>query len=57
MLLRIDLDVTADNEKAISLYQSFGFEIEGTKKYVIIKDGKYADLFMKARYNIPTQGK
>lgn len=57
MLVRIELDVTADNEKAISLYQSFGFEIEGTKKYAIMKDGKYADLLMMARYNIPTQFK
>jgi putative acetyltransferase len=57
MLVRIELDVTADNEKAISLYRSFGFEIEGTKKYAIIKDGKYADLLMMARYNIPTQFK
>lgn len=57
MLLRIELDVTADNEKAISLYQSPGFAIEGTKKYAIIKDGKYADLLMKARSNIPTQVK
>lgn len=57
MLVRIELDVTADNEKAISLYQSFGFEIEGTKKYAIIKDGKYADLLMMARYHIPTQFK
>lgn len=57
MLVRIELDVTADNEKAISLYQSFGFEIEGTKKYAIMKDGKYADLLMMARYNIPAQFK
>lgn len=55
MLLRIELEVTADNEKAISLYQSFGFEIEGTKRYATIKDGKYADLLMMARYNIPSQ--
>lgn len=57
MLIRIELDVTADNEKAISLYRSFGFKIEGTKKYAIMKDGKYADLLMMARYNIPTQFK
>jgi putative acetyltransferase len=57
MLLRIELDVTVDNEKAINLYQSFGFEIEGTKKYAIIKNGKYADLLMKARYTISTQVK
>jgi putative acetyltransferase len=32
MLVRIELDITSDNKKAISFYQSFGFEIEGTKK-------------------------
>jgi putative acetyltransferase len=57
MLVRIEFDVTADDEKAISIYLSFGFEIEGTKKYAIIKDGKYADLLMMVRYNIPTQFK
>jgi len=57
VLVRIELDVTTDNERAISLYQSFGFEVEGKKKYAIIKDGKYADLIIMARYNIPTQFK
>jgi putative acetyltransferase len=57
MLVRIELEVTTDNERSITLYQSFGFEIEGQKKYAIIKDGKYADLLVMARYNIPTQFK
>ncbi|MCQ1537270.1 GNAT family N-acetyltransferase [Methanosarcina sp. KYL-1] len=54
MLVRIELDVTEDNERAIGLYKSFGFEIEGKKKYSIIKGGKYADLFMMARYTLPS---
>ena len=57
MLVRIELEVTTDNERAITLYQSFGFEVEGKKKYAIIKDGKYADLLLMGRYNIPTQFK
>ena len=57
MLVRIELEVTTDNERAITLYQSFGFEVEGKKKYAIIKDGKYADLLLMARYKIPTQFK
>lgn len=57
MLVRIELDVTSDNERAIHLYNSFGFELEGKKKYSIIKDGKYADLLMMARYRIPAQFK
>ncbi|MCU7497541.1 MAG: GNAT family N-acetyltransferase, partial [Ignavibacteria bacterium] len=39
MLVRIELDVTEDNERAVNLYRSFGFEIEGKKKYSIIKNG------------------
>lgn len=31
MLVRIELDVTTDNERAISLYQYFGFEAEERK--------------------------
>lgn len=53
MLVRIELDVTEDNERAIGLYRSFGFEVEGKKKYSIIKGGKYADLLMMARYRLP----
>lgn len=57
MLVRIELDVTSDNERAIHLYNSLGFEVEGRKKFSIVKDGKYADLIMMARYNIPSQFK
>ncbi len=57
MLVRIELDVTENNERAINLYRSFGFEIEGKKKYSIIKNGRYADLFMMARYTLPSQFK
>jgi putative acetyltransferase len=57
MLVRVELEVTPDNERAICLYNSFGFEVEGRKKYSIIKGGKYADLIIMARYNIPSQFK
>jgi len=55
--VRIELDVTEGNERAIHLYRSFGFEVEGKKKYSIIKGGKYADLLMMARYTFPSQFK
>lgn len=49
-LIRVDLDVSADNLRAIKLYQLFGFVIEGTKKYAFIRDGKYHDMYFMARY-------
>jgi putative acetyltransferase len=52
MLIRIELGVFTDNEKAINLYKSLGFKIEGTKKYAIIRNGKYDDEYLMARYNI-----
>ena len=52
MLVRIELGAFTDNEKAINRYKSLGFEIEGTKKYAIIRNGKYEDEYLMARYNI-----
>lgn len=52
MLVRLELSVLVDNERAINLYKSIGFVIEGTKKYAIIKNGKYADEYIMARYNL-----
>lgn len=52
MLVRIELGVFTDNEKAINLYKSLGFEIEGKRKYAIIRNGKYDDDYLMARYNI-----
>lgn len=50
MLIRLELEVFTDNEKAIKLYKSFGFEIEGTRKYAAIRNGQYADEYIMARY-------
>ncbi|MEZ0536694.1 GNAT family N-acetyltransferase [Caldicellulosiruptoraceae bacterium PP1] len=52
MLKRIELGVFADNERAIKLYKSLGFEIEGLKKYAAIRNGTYADEYIMARYKI-----
>lgn len=51
-LMRLELTVFVDNERAINLYKSFGFEIEGRKKYAVIRNGEYADEYIMARYNI-----
>jgi putative acetyltransferase len=51
MLVRIELSAFVENERAVNLYQSFGFQIEGVKKYASIRNGKYADEYLLARYN------
>lgn len=53
MLVRLELGVFVDNERAINLYKSLGFEFEGTKKYAAIRNGKYEDEYLMARYNLP----
>lgn len=49
MLVRIELTVFADNEKAINLYKKFNFEVEGLKKKAGIRNGEYVDELMMAR--------
>lgn len=49
MLVRLELGVFTDNEKAIGLYKSLGFEIEGTKRCAIIRNGKYTDEYIMSR--------
>lgn len=51
-LVRLELNVFADNLPAVKLYESLGFVVEGTKKYGAIKEGHYGDLFLMARYNV-----
>jgi L-phenylalanine/L-methionine N-acetyltransferase len=52
MLIRVELTAFVENEGAVRLYQSFGFQIEGTKRYAAIRNGKYADEYLMARYNL-----
>jgi RimJ/RimL family protein N-acetyltransferase len=42
-LQRVELDVWASNERAIGLYQKFGFQIEGRKRKARFIDGNYED--------------
>jgi putative acetyltransferase len=49
MLVRVELSVFVDNERAIGLYRKFGFEIEGTKKKAVIRNGEYVDELIMAR--------
>jgi len=48
-VLRIELGVYADNERAIGLYQRFGFEIEGRQRAYALRAGRYVDSLMMAR--------
>lgn len=46
---RIELDVNTDNPAAVHLYQKFGFEIEGTRRYHAYGHGRWADSYFMAR--------
>lgn len=49
MLVRVELGVYADNERAIHLYKKMGFEVEGTRRKAAIRGGTYADELIMAR--------
>ena len=51
-LKRIELTVYTDNERAIRLYQRFGFQIEGTHRGYALKAGVYADAPAMARLRL-----
>lgn len=48
-LSRIELTVYTDNAAAISLYEKFGFVIEGTHRRFAFRGGEYADACSMAR--------
>lgn len=48
-LHRLELTVFCDNQAAIGLYQSFGFETEGTHRAFAYRAGTYVDAFAMAR--------
>ena len=48
-VLRIELQVYADNQIAIRLYRKFGFELEGTMRSHALRDGAYVDSLAMAR--------
>jgi RimJ/RimL family protein N-acetyltransferase len=46
---RIELQVIVRNLRAIHLYRSFGFEIEGTKRNAVCRLGKMYDVHLMAK--------
>jgi len=48
-VLRIELTMYPDNERAIALYRKFGFEHEGRHRAYALRDGHYTDTLTMAR--------
>jgi putative acetyltransferase len=48
-LVRVDLEASADNDRAIAMYRRFGFVDEGVKKKAFFVDGAYGDALLMAR--------
>ena len=46
---RLELVVSTRNTRALSLYESFGFEREGTKRHSLFVDGEYLDELYMAK--------
>ena len=51
MLVRVELEVAANNPRAIHLYESLGFVREGLCRYTFVQQGRYGDTIMMGRYN------
>lgn len=48
-VMRLELTVYTDNAPAIALYRKHGFEIEGTHRAYVLRDGRYVDAHAMAR--------
>jgi putative acetyltransferase len=49
MLVRVELGVYTDNERAINLYKKYDFKQEGVKRKSTVRNGKYVDELIMAR--------
>ncbi|HSM58175.1 MAG TPA: GNAT family N-acetyltransferase [Candidatus Sulfomarinibacteraceae bacterium] len=48
-LRRVELDVNVDNPPGVHLYEKFGFEIEGTRRFHTYGAGRWTDSYFMAR--------
>jgi len=48
-IVRVELEVFTDNKAAISLYEKYGFKIEGKLEKFAFRNGKYDDAYKMAR--------
>lgn len=46
---KIELGVEADNDRAISFYKKFGFEVEGVRKKLLNREGNFIDNYYMAK--------
>jgi L-phenylalanine/L-methionine N-acetyltransferase len=53
-LVRLEMDVYTDNERALRLYKYFDFEIEGRKRLDAFRSGSYIDSYILARLRLRT---
>ena len=49
MLVRVELEVYADNERAIHLYEKLGFDQEGLLRMTSVPNGRYVVEYKMAR--------
>ncbi|MES2961855.1 MAG: GNAT family N-acetyltransferase [Pseudomonadota bacterium] len=47
--IKIELGVEVDNIRAISFYKKFGFEVEGTRKKLLNREGDFIDNYFMAK--------
>lgn len=52
-LARLELEVYSDNDRAIALYERFGFEREGLMRAHAWRDGQYVDTVPMGRLRLP----
>jgi RimJ/RimL family protein N-acetyltransferase len=43
---RLELTVHTSNERALSLYRKFGFEVEGARRHSLLVDGEFKDEYL-----------